>query len=63
VIGERHLRQILSKYVEYYNRTRTHLSLAKDAPESRSVQLPSEGRVVKVPLVGGLHHEYLRRAA
>ena len=63
VIGERHLRHILSKYVDYYNGTRTHLSLAKDAPEPRSVQLPSQGRVVKVPRVGGLHHEYLRRAA
>jgi transposase InsO family protein len=63
VIGERHLRGILSKYVDYYNRTRTHLSLAKDAPESRSMQPPSGGRVVAVPCVGGLHHEYLRRAA
>src|SRR2546426_11297376 len=63
VVGERHLLGILSKYVDYYNRTRTHLSLAKDAPESRSVQPPSQGRVVAVPRVGGLHHEYLRRAA
>src|SRR5881296_1891392 len=63
VLGEWHLRGILSKYVDYYNRTRTHLSLAKDAPESRSVQPPSQGRVVAVPRVGGLHHEYLRRAA
>jgi len=50
-------------FSDYYNRTRTHLSLAKDAPEPRSAQLPSQGRVVKVPRVGGLHHEYLRRAA
>jgi len=63
VVGERHLLGILSKYVDYYNRTRTHLSLAKDAPESRSVQPPSQGRVVAVPRVGGLHHEYLRQAA
>ncbi|PYN54427.1 MAG: integrase [Candidatus Rokuibacteriota bacterium] len=63
VLSERHLREILSKYVDYYNRTRTHLSLAKDAPESRSVQPPSQGPVVAVPRVGGLHHEYLRRAA
>ncbi|TMH73901.1 MAG: transposase family protein [Betaproteobacteria bacterium] len=62
VVGERHLLGILSKYVDYYNGTRTHLSLAKDAPESRSVQPPSQGRVVEVPRVGGLHHEYLRRA-
>jgi putative transposase len=63
VIGERHLREILSKYMDYYNRTRTHLSLTKDAPEHRTVQQPSHGRVVEVPRVGSLHHEYLRRAA
>jgi putative transposase len=63
VIGERHLLGILSTCVDYYNGTRTHLSLAKDAPESRSVQPPSQGRVVAMPRVGGLHHEYLRRAA
>ena len=63
VIGERHLRGILSNYVDYYNETRTHLALAKDAPEPRSAQAPSQGRVVEVPRVGGLHHEYRRRAA
>ena len=63
VIGERHLREILSTYVDDYNGTRTHLSLAKDAPEPRSVQPPSRGRVVAIPRVGGLHHEYVRRAA
>jgi transposase InsO family protein len=63
VIGERHLLGIRSKYVDYYNRTRTHLSLAKDAPEPRSAQARSQGRVVEVPRMGGLHHEYLRRAA
>jgi Integrase core domain len=63
VIGERHLRGILSTYVDYYNGSRTHLSLGKDAPEPRTVQRPTEGRVVEVPRVGGLHHQYLRRAA
>jgi transposase InsO family protein len=63
VIGERHLLRILGKDVEYYNESRTHLSLAKDAPQARSVQPPSQGRVVEVPRVGGLHHEYEWRAA
>jgi putative transposase len=63
VIGERHLLRILSKYLAYYNGTRTHLSLGKDAPEPRSVQPPRQGTIVEVPRVGGLHHEYLRRAA
>jgi IS30 family transposase len=32
---ERHLRRVLSAYVAYYHRTRTHLSLAKDCPNIR----------------------------
>jgi hypothetical protein len=46
-----------------YNRTRTHLSLTKDTPDHRTVQRPSEDRVIEVPRVGGLHHEYGRHAA
>ena len=32
VLGERHLRHVLLSYQQYYNETRTHLSLDKDAP-------------------------------
>ena len=56
VIGEGHLREILSKYVDYYNRARTHLALTKEAPEHRTVQRPSQGRVMEVPRVCGLQH-------
>ena len=38
-LNERHLRNILREYIEYYNETRTHLSLNKDSPEPRSVWL------------------------
>ncbi len=63
VLGERHLKRILSEYVSYYNDTRTHLSLDKDAPAGRPVRRPEEGRVIALQRVGGLHHEYLRAAA
>jgi transposase InsO family protein len=63
VLGERHLRRILARYFEYYHRARTHLSLDKDAPDVRSVELPEAGRIVEIPEVGGLHHRYVRRAA
>ncbi|MFQ5830031.1 MAG: hypothetical protein ACE5JD_12880, partial [Candidatus Methylomirabilia bacterium] len=46
-----------------HDRRRILLSLRKDAPEPRSVQAPSQGGVVEVPRVGGLHHEYARMAA
>lgn len=57
------LQQILREYFDYYERSRTHLSLEKDAPVSRPVQQPSSGNVVEIPLVGGLHHRYERHAA
>jgi hypothetical protein len=50
------LRRHLKLFLEYYHQSRTHLSLEKDTPESRSVQPPEPGRVVAVPQVGGLHH-------
>jgi putative transposase len=63
VFDERHLRRVLSAYVEYHHRSRTHLSLAKDCPEPRPIQPPSAGNVVAFRQVGGLHHRYERRAA
>ncbi len=63
VSSENHLRRILAGYVEYYNQSRTHLSLDMDSPESRLVQTPEQGNVVAVPQVGGLHHRYQRQAA
>ena len=47
----------------YYHGARTHLSLAKDAPEPRPVERLDEGRIVETPMAGGLHHRYGRRAA
>ena len=63
VFNEASLRRHLKLFLEYYHVSRTHLSLAKDTPESRSVQSPESGSVVAVPQVGGLHHRYERRAA
>ncbi len=58
VFGERHLRHLLQCYADYYNKSRTHLSLDKDAPAPRQIQ--RFGRVEPVPVLGGLHHRYVR---
>jgi len=63
VLGERHLRRILREYLEYYHSTRTHLALDKDAPELRERESLDGGKVIALPIVGGLHHRYTRRAA
>ena len=57
VFGERHLRHLLESYQRYYNEARSHLSLSKDAPVSRTVQ--AVGSIVAKPLLGGLHHQYV----
>jgi hypothetical protein len=53
----------VKSFVAYYHGSRTHLSLAKDTPESRPVQAVEDGHIVAVPQVGGLHYRYERRAA
>jgi len=63
VLNETGLRRILKSYFEYYERSRTHLSLGKDSPISRPIQSVTMGRIVEIPQVGGLHHRYERVAA
>ena len=63
VLTEHHLRRILRKYLEYYHGSRTHLALGKDAPELRKRESADGGKVIALPMVGGLHHRYARRAA
>ena len=63
VLNEPHVRRLLREYLIYYHGARTHLSLAKDAPEPRRVERLDEGRIVETSMVGGLHHRYGRRAA
>jgi len=63
VLNVIHLRKILVSYLDYYHKYRTHLSLAKDTPDERSVQAGDTGKIVAFPQVGGFHHRYERLAA
>jgi putative transposase len=63
VFNERSLYRYLRDFLDYYHRSRTHLGLQKDTPESRPTQSAQAGRVISIPEVGGLHHRYERRAA
>ena len=60
VLGERHLRHALCAYATYYNDSRSHLALAKDAPSGRAAQ--HIGPITTTPVLGGLHHRYARMA-
>jgi len=64
ILSARHLRRILTEYVDYYNSSRAHLALDQDCPIHRPVQSINEGNsVVKIPYLGGLHHRYERHVA
>ncbi len=63
VLNERHLKRLMSSYLEYYHPWRTHQSLDRDAPDGRPVRAGKPCNIVEFPAVHGLHHIYLPKAA
>ena len=63
VFNARHLRKVLDEYIAYYNESRTHLGIEKDCPEPLAVENAGSGEITALPVLGGLHHRYTRRAA
>jgi transposase InsO family protein len=65
ILGEKQLHRVLRAYVAYFNRARPYQGIHQQVPERevtcvRSAQ-PDE-RIISVPVLGGLHHEYRRVA-
>ena len=61
ILNEKHLYSVLDEYInDYYNFSRTHMSLEKDSPVPRPAQV--NGMIVSKPILGGLHHVYSRVA-
>ena len=61
--NEDHLRRVLKEYVDYFNYHRPHQSLGRDAPDRREIEPPEQGEIRKIPILGGLHNRYTRKAA
>jgi transposase InsO family protein len=66
VLGQWHLERVLREYLEdYYHIARPHQGLGGETPmrvEGANIN-PGEGELIAIPVVGGLHHRYHRRAA
>jgi len=61
ILNEKHLYNILHEYIyDYYNISRTHMSLDKDSPIHRPAQI--NGKIASRSILGGLHHVYSRAA-
>ena len=63
VLGERHLKRILIEYVCHYNKERPHRGLSLQTPEPKPALNRAHGGIVRVDRLGGLIHEYHRKAA
>jgi hypothetical protein len=63
IVGERHLDRVLREYAEHYNAARPHRALPLRAPAPRAQPGSTVGAVVRRDRLGGLVHEYERRAA
>ena len=66
VLNEEHLKRLLKEFIEeYYHLARPHQGLNGDTPVLRAKPEPAANvsRLVSIPVVGGLHHRYIRVAA
>jgi transposase InsO family protein len=66
VLNEEHLKRLLKDFIEeYYHLARPHQGLNGDTPVLRAKPEPAANvsRLVSIPVVGGLHHRYIRVAA
>ena len=63
VVGRRHLEAVLGEFVRHYNTARPHRAVRLRPPLARGQPIPASGEVVRQNRLGGLIHEYRRRAA
>jgi putative transposase len=64
IFSARQLRRVVNEYVEYFNHARPHQGLGQRIPEGPrgSESAGQSGKIISLPVLGGLHHDY-RRAA
>ncbi|MDQ6694314.1 MAG: integrase core domain-containing protein [Chloroflexota bacterium] len=62
VLGEQHLRRVMTEYIDYYNRARPHQGFEQRCPIPITRQ-PREGPVKRRDVLGGIIHDYHRDAA
>jgi putative transposase len=65
ILHEKQLQRVLNRYVSYFNQARPHQGIQQQIPEPRSSSHSSHDtgdKVIAVPKLGGLHHDYQRVA-
>jgi transposase InsO family protein len=65
ILSEKQLHRVLRAYVEYFNRARPHQGIQQQIPELPVSSAPlhnQRDKVIALPVLGGLHHDYRRVA-
>jgi len=65
IVQEKQLQRVLKAYVAYFNQARPHQGIGQQIPDSAGSSrdtTPKGSKVVAVPILAGLHHDY-RKAA
>jgi transposase InsO family protein len=63
ILSEQHLRRIVKEYVTYFNQARPHQGLRQRIPCDPPLSEQTDGEIVGIPVLGGLHHDYRRKVA
>jgi putative transposase len=63
ILSRGHLEAVVREFVEHYNAARPHRALALPPPLARAQPFEATGAIVRYDRLGGLIHEYTRRAA
>jgi putative transposase len=65
ILHEKQLHRVLHCYGAYFNRARPHQGIQQQIPELLASSAPRQNqreKVIAIPLLGGLHHDYRRVA-
>lgn len=61
MLNRKQLKSILTEYINYYNTMRPHQGINQNIPKN---YVPHKnGKIIKSPILSGLHHHYFREAA
>jgi putative transposase len=63
ILSEHHLWRVVADYVTYFNQARPHQGIDQRIPCGSQLPDQPEGEIVGLPVLGGLHHDYRRKAA
>jgi putative transposase len=65
VLHEKQLHRVLNAYMHYFNRARPHQGIKQQIPEPKAGSVSAHhasGKIISLPVLGGLHHDYRRSA-